>query len=121
MKLEINEKFWGRADYLGRNDDTEVEGSLADSRGKMCCLGFVGQACGITKKDMRGLKMPHNLEDVTKMQEAYPWLFRDGVGSNSAYILATINDSTSLTLAEKRKQIKAIFKKHGVDVVFRRA
>jgi hypothetical protein len=54
-KLEISRKEWLRGgpsmkSFLYRPDD-----------GKMCCLGFLGRACGLTVKEMEYSSYPSNV------------------------------------------------------------
>ena len=116
--LIIDEKFWNRAN---KGDETH-EGMLNNKAGKMCCLGFVGQACGVGKKEMLRKNYPSDLAAGTERVSAeYPWLFDGFSYSRDAHNLASINDDHKLTVAEKRKQIKEIFAANGVKVVFKRA
>jgi hypothetical protein len=38
-----------------------IDSCLRDSEGKMCCLGFLGQACGFTAQELRDAISPSEL------------------------------------------------------------
>lgn len=87
------------------------------SDGKMCCLGFYGKACGILKKEMRGMQEPDEVGQ--KFEDAAPWLF-DGVSGPSG-VCATLmreNDTVGGVGRDRERKVKELFAEHGVKVKF---
>lgn len=114
--LRIERKFWGRGvetgGYLLREDDSQ----------RMCCLGFYARACGLAKKDIRGVGTPEGVSIRAKVRNKAAWQLmfehEDGGGNPSIYKLAADNDDRSTADAEKESRIKKGFAKLGVKVRF---
>lgn len=88
--------------------------------GKMCCLGFMGLACGVTREEMFNLSSPHQLS-VSKA------LLFEGVVVNyeGNYLITLIgrglfaaNDSRIISEQERELQITRFFSSIGVEVSF---
>lgn len=109
MKKEftVDRKTWlrGEADsYLCRRADE-----------KMCCQGFYGLACGITKEKMWSVQAPHSL-DYIKGQ--YPKeLFRN---ENDAtyWAILEINDDPEISDAYRETELKKLFLRLGITINF---
>jgi len=110
--IVITRKYWGTRSLL--NGDT----------GKMCCLGFACVAYGISKKEMRGIGMPAQLPSKNCGRNKLPkWMLLTFVEMQAsdadAGAAADINDDQFMPQAEKEKQLKALFLKHKIRLVFR--
>ncbi len=70
MKLKIDRAKW----HTGRYGDDNSEGigmvALLNPEGFMCCLGFLGLACGYEPTELESQDEPQNLDDVEKWPEA---------------------------------------------------
>ena len=100
-KLRIDRARWGKERLL----DSET--------GKMCCLGFMGIACGLSSKTITDKDMPSSLSGVAMSR--YPKAFRNG---NSADIAATINDDRNISHALRESKLKKLFKENGIALTF---
>jgi hypothetical protein len=99
----IVRRHWGK-DALLRTDNH-----------KQCCLGFVCEAYGITKDEMYGKGMPHQLPH--ELLEKLPkWL---SIPQGDAAQASKINDSRDLTWEEKEARLRPLFRKHRIQLVFR--
>lgn len=70
MKLKIDRAKW----HTGRYGDDKPEDvgavALLNSQGFMCCLGFLGLACGYQPSDLDDKGEPQNLDDLEKWPES---------------------------------------------------
>ena len=105
----INRKLWGT-------------GTLLNGRtGKKCCLGFVSKAYGVSSEKMMSHALPSDLPESEKLKLP-KWLceFNDDSGSNKdVYKASEINDTIRFTWAEKEEELRPIFRKHKIKLVFR--
>lgn len=142
-KLVIDENRWLRAGWKGGldtdnslcDDDGNLPkhitdaSSLLDSKTKrMCCLGFASCAAGVSQGDITNVTSPGGLtlKAKAKISKKFPWLLSDSsrgparMDSEIAGKLMVINDSSTISLPQKRAKIKKIFKDNGVEVIFTR-
>jgi hypothetical protein len=129
--LRIERRWWARGD--------RKTALLVPGTGEMCCLGFLGLACGIHPQELYGEGEPSEVRT-----EAWPrWLARteyehdecgneDCTGEDDAGCQATlvvretdlcvqaikINDDPDLGDAERERQLTALFATAGVAVEF---
>lgn len=109
MKYIIDRTKWLRGEgsmrsFLLRADD-----------GKMCCLGQVGEQCGLSSADMLSIQTPWALESAALAR--YPeWLNRPVSGDRVAAM--TVNDNEKLSDAEREAKLTALFAKHGDELEF---
>jgi hypothetical protein len=105
----------------------EYEGMLRNEKGKMCCLGFFAQSCGVKPKNMKGLGMPADIEPLPRklkelVLEAQPPQDDDGyeeiVYHPTIQDLADTNDAEGLTLFRRKQRITRLFRDLGVAVTF---
>lgn len=134
--LVINRDKWLR----GRPGD----GSLLNSEGKMCCLGFYCKALGIEPKYIRGKGMPDDLferydrvQDQAKLAEKLGWLVHaekveeedwtdpsrttmrlDHADSELCSSLASDNDDDQISDKEREEKVTRSFAKAGVKIKF---
>jgi len=86
---------------------------LLNSRGHMCCLGFVGEQCGITKDEMLGRALPSSITEP-EIRSKYPsWL----LGENEMYC-ANFNDSSVISDDEREAGLIEIFNHQGDELEF---
>lgn len=115
IKFTVRRKNWLRG-----NTDTST---LLNDTGSMCCLGFLGRACGIKQKDLLFRDTPASCADIA---ESYPksivkkkkdktWY----VNSDICFQIMNINDKDKLSLSERESKLKTLFKKAGIEVTFK--
>ncbi len=106
MKRELRELIIDRAQW-GQN------WLLSGFDGKLCCLGHLGRACGIPLRRLRGQRMPSNLSLAD--QRLYPERTRLG----ELFELASgINDDEYLSMEERERRLKFLFKSRGIKLTF---
>lgn len=121
MKLRINRAKWlhGEGDY--------VSYLLRPADGKMCCLGFYGQALGVPTETLAYKKSPVGSEIFCKKA---PWLGDTENFSEVCGDLMEVNDSCPdnqdktrpvnivLSEPEREARLTKLFAEHGVEVEF---
>jgi hypothetical protein len=100
---------WGQGYLVAPTGDASVKA------GHMCCLGFLGKACGVpkTRMEAHGLPFDLNLSDLDR----FPIL-----GDDIFYELVAINDGgefegtkfTKLNKTRRMIKITKIFAQHGI-------
>ena len=106
----VKRSTWARG---GHNGPIMVPSRLLNSYGNMCCLGFLGETCGIPKATLMGVALPMDLSDENYLQ--YPKL--DGDDSWGAF--ATLNDTADVKSEEDREEkLAALAEKNGFTFVF---
>lgn len=110
MKLTIQRSKW----YRGKGG---LFSKLVQHNGTMCCLGFLGRACGIPKKTMGGHSRP---SDVLKYLGRWQAGTLTEAGGNSKVTqgLMNDNDEPSISDAVRERRLTKKFKAIGVDVEF---
>lgn len=103
MKFTVSRKKWLR----GKN-----WGALFIGNAMKCCLGFVGQQCGIPTNAMHGKATPRSLGDD------YCGKFPAWIQQSSASAV-DINDEPNLSDRDRETKLKDLFKKHGDQIVFK--
>ena len=104
--IKISRRRWGRG---------EKGGSLHDPRTHLqCCLGFVCRAYGVPLNAIKGLGYPEAV--ANRLRNRLPrWLREGAVDVDRA---VEINDNGSLSSAERERQLRPIFRRHRLRVVF---
>jgi hypothetical protein len=92
---------------------------LLDGEGKMCCLGFLGKACGATDDQIRHLASPAKATEVN-------WI--DGlvingyskflINSSLCAKMMSVNDSKDLSLEDRKTKLRPLFKQIGITLRF---
>ena len=109
--LVIDRERWGRGD--------PKTGALMNDQGKMCCLGFAAEACGLELTPDSDVMMPADLGDAKyKMPEWMCPQYDDGSWPNQVTKAAQINDEAATTDAAKEEALKALFAMHGTKLYF---
>lgn len=99
----VDAKNWIRG-----NKFSAGEGScLLSSHGKMCCLGFFGEACGVERINLKDCEAP---VPSAKIHEKFPdWNYQP---------FMIVNDDEKLSDKERVKKLKGLFAQRGVTVKF---
>lgn len=125
MKLIIDRATWGRGDWEKYETDPVqaqyMSSRLLNSRvNRKCCLGFLGQACGIPDAQMQGETLPR--ESNTKWPK---WLFNPTNPLKSPWYTSIeltafvdANDATEVSETERERRLTELFAAQGVEVEF---
>jgi hypothetical protein len=105
--IVITRKYWGR-------------NCLRSKSGMRCCLGFAAEAYGVSPANTACVGMPSSLPAQKSFLPEWLKLSANEDGTTADVQLASaINDSQDMIDAEKEKQLKEIFLKHKIRLVFR--
>jgi hypothetical protein len=108
VKFTVDRKTW----YRGHASE---DSSLLRSDGTRCCIGFVGQQCGIEDRYLLGKGLTL---DVTKNQRTFPvWMHSSSTHSDIGRVYAA-NDSRSLSDPQREAKLKEIFARNGDEIEF---
>lgn len=97
-----------------------INSYLLDNEGKMCCLGFYAQECGLRPQDIKNVAEPITVV-VSKKKDWNSFLIAtDGAVDNSpdTWKLMEINDDPKLDDKVREKFIKDRFAEHDIKVKF---
>jgi hypothetical protein len=120
VKLTIDRARWGRGVGEGR--------LLSD--GKMCCLGFLAKACGLSDTAIEDLGNPSDVycEEPTKHKQVWnsmgvpfkkPRKLKElGEAMALETVFVLINDDENLTEKRRERLLTKEFAKIGVNVEF---
>lgn len=135
MDLVIQRSKWLRGDD-GKSDSS----LLRSSDGKMCCLGFLSLACGLTKSQIKDKPAPSELfASLDEVPEEMRWLLKNdnhGRDSDEGNTLMSVNDTYNGRAnnwiagqslagrikvegdADRERIITETMAKHGIQVTF---
>lgn len=129
MKLKIKLSEWYRGKGSGSSALVVSPGCPEpDDVGKMCCLGFLGEACGISREEM--MRIPHfadlfaeqRMEEIPKVLRSLVELdsAMNGVvcSSGIASRLIEVNDLPDIPEDERQLTIKELMAEIEVDVEY---
>ena len=103
---------------------------LRSKDGMQCCLGFICEQMGVKREAMLDVSSPHGLFGIIPTMEfslaTIPQEMRVLVTVDDVVITNTlltmkamqINDSTSMDDSEREADLKALFAKHDIELVF---
>jgi len=111
-KVVIDRKSWLRGERV------IVSRLFRPSDGKMCCLGFYLEACGMSKETLSDKVAPRDLLYTKELPEEAKWLIFAGANSKSARGLMNANDPTHMSDEERESVIIREFAAHDVEVEF---
>jgi hypothetical protein len=100
-----------RATWLRGTDQS----ALLIEDGRMCCLGFLCLAYGVTRKAIEDVSMP---EGVTAGHRKLPAWLRDDDWDSSVHALSEINDSKDISDKTRERRLAREFAKHKLGVKF---
>lgn len=110
-KLVIDRSRW----YRGQG----AEGSrlIREEDGKMCCLGFLGLACGIPAEHLQGYLTPSAV--APKHIGKWPTgLFIGGTLSTTCELLMHRNDAPAYLPSVREELLQEAFETIGIEVEF---
>jgi hypothetical protein len=123
MKLVIDRKLWLRG------EGSDCSSLLRDKDRKMCCLGFLCLANGLSEQDIIDIQTPGNLSE--RRREPLPgtlrWLIDENGDSKDCAELMRFNDakmawdyhSSTVNLEDCREfEIARVFRNHDIEVEF---
>lgn len=112
LDVVIDRSKWGVPPNSTAKGYEEHEGVLLDGNDMMCCLGFVGRACGITKKLLLNKGLPEAV-DSPRWPESF------GTDNYDTVLkLANTNDSPILTNPIRERRIRTLGKTLGIRFSF---
>ena len=115
-----------RARWL-RGEGRTASWLLRASDGRMCCLGFYGAACGLSRVELLGVRDFCGPSAAPVRQRPHmAWLLDASVYPGSTVAqermaqerLVNANDDPSLPEATREAQITALFAEQGIAVTF---
>jgi hypothetical protein len=112
--LVIDRKMWWR----GHSDNSALVMNYYETN-KMCCLGFLGKACGIKVGDMAGIVTPHDSEQTYVWKKWPAWVNVEVGDSPWVKTAVKINDNEKCTEALREKKLITHFAKNGVKLSFK--
>ncbi len=112
LKVVVDREKWCRGQKNG--NPALVTGSRT-----MCCLGFVGVACGFTKKEMLLLTSPGQISYSAK-NKTWPkgMLNKYDFASTLTNNLVDINDSIMMNDSVRERKLKKTAKEIGIEFQF---
>lgn len=114
----INEDQW----IHGTKEKWVSNSGLRLDDGKMCCLGFYAQSCGVKAMDLLGLGEPCELSStLIRSNKKLELLFDEPLAliqKPEVDELIEVNDQDGLTLAQRKSKVKKLFRELGVKVEF---
>ena len=117
MKLIIDRSRWNRGHCL--SGVSHLLGLASDDR---CCLGFLGQACGISDEDLQGVAYPSSIRSELwpeKLFERSGWNIVPGSCELYETFFAMLNDERETDEGTRESWIRAGFSiLMGIDVEF---
>jgi hypothetical protein len=123
-ELVIRKSKWWRGKNYTEVDPGYGSSALRLPNGKMCCLGFLGKACGFTDAELLGKSFPrtthYSLQDrwprgLIGAEEAVEGsIFKTGREDN----IGQINDTPHLSDEERAKELAPLFAKLGYKLKF---
>lgn len=124
MDLKIIRKHWIRGGVNGRS-------YMRNDHGNMCCLGFLGKACGYSDSELLGFSDPwdvmiHAGRDLFPAGTFYSISDFPSRAARSEELrqstlitrIVTSNDSRSLWEKDREDEITRLMRALGVDVTF---
>ena len=109
--LTINRKRWARY------GSDKGESALLNEDGNMCCLGFLGRACGLKPTDLR-VGMPGDTYSGLHHKWSKGVIGKRNPYSRWASKAATVNDSDKYSPEKREAILVNHFKKIGIELKF---
>ena len=116
MRFAVDRSRWRCGDLSERSHGIG-ETKLLNEHGYRCCLGFVGHQLGCPDDKMEAHGEPAQCNYFRKVIGRRT---EDGwINTRLTDAAMEINDSEELSRADREVALKALFKKHGHEIVFR--
>lgn len=112
-KLIITRSKW----FRGKGSERSA---LLTRNGKMCCLGFLGLACGLQKKDMRNSGAPSEISEELLAKWSKGIIRSNAMDSALGVIMMGINDDPSLKPKYREVRLKGLFERINYRVEFKK-
>lgn len=115
IKVVIDRKKWCRGGKGGKGGKSALVNGLKN----MCCLGFLGAACGFSKVEMYLVPTPEAMK-IEDERSKWPELICDPFGYNTSITekLIDVNDDSILKERTREKNIITLGKKAGINFQF---
>lgn len=113
-EFTVERAKWSRG---GKNGPTR----LLNGEGNMCCLGFLGEACGVPRGALGRAAFPSTLRVHYGRLEYPGWLFGPPTTSTRKMReddFTEINDNPNISDAKRERLLAEEFAKHGITVRF---
>lgn len=100
----IDRALWARGGVQGNQGHGST--SLLNSNGTMCCLGFLGETCGVSREKLINTSLPESLpaEDLKLFPRVHNKDWGPFIGAN---------DTRALSEAYRESKLRALAKKNG--------
>lgn len=116
QKLVIDRSKWLRGEG---SDKSEL---LREEDGKMCCLGFYLEQCGVSRDNISGKRIPGDVPRVDAEIPVVPeWLIETGTRCMSSDVCQNLmikNDSEHTHDSAREEYIAEKFAAQGIEVTF---
>ena len=110
IEFTVKRSEWGR-NFLFMQDHGDPP--------KRCCLGFLGNACGVTDSEMHGYFYPFDSRWPKQLVAPRGPSGRFGVTATPIVrSIARVNDDAFMSLDEKERLLEGLFKSIGIQVYF---
>lgn len=83
----------------------------------MCCLGQIGEQCGVSREAMRDVGLPSHLNDPSPWPNGMRGMFPDEDGDMEQEA-AAINDDARITDTIREAQLRRLFADHEITLAF---
>lgn len=103
MKFTVQRSKWIR----GANDKVATS-MLLDSQGNMCCLGFLGEACGIPREQLLAVGTPELVHSSYRNRWPAGILRSAGHDSGATKMIIINNDSNSNLMSDAAREARLI-------------
>lgn len=114
MKYTVDRKTW----YRGKGGEYSA---LLTKQGKRCCIGFVGQQCGVRDKLMLDIPTIHFHgpgAGYLNPSEFPAWMSYSTHGSQDVDEAYEVNDNEEISDLTREAKLKEIFARHGDELEF---
>ena len=113
MKYTIRRSNWHR----GKGGPGS---SLLGVDGMQCCLGFVCEQTGVSRKDLLRVPTPSSLKAIGKLPRDLDFLVRgkDFLNSALSHNAMILNDRIVTDDVTRENRLTALFKPHGIELEF---
>lgn len=109
-KLLIDRKWWVR----GPGDDSYLRSPTTK---RMCCLGFLGRACGYKAASITDIGFPSQVVNTTQWTKGV--INRKGNDTYWTQRAVSINDNERFSDQVRESKLKKHFKKIGIRLSFK--
>lgn len=128
-QLILRDSEWLRGELSWEDGENESKLYRTEDR-RMCCLGLDALACGVPREILEDQATPLQVGREIKEECPLPdalayvarWVYSSfgeyEIHSQDATDLMTINDDRDFSDEERIEEMRPIFAKHGIELVF---